>query len=476
MTRRLILPNFTPRPYQVPSMRYFDMGGKRGFKVWHRRGGKDLTDGHQTSKMAMEEVGEYWHIFPTGEQGRRALWEGFTADGKHKMEQIFPRAIRRRPTNWTPNAAMIVELANGSVWRILGSDRIEVVGAGPKGVVLSEYSLAKPKTWDLIRPMLRENNGWASINTTPRGKNHAWKQYEIARAERGWFCEVLTVRDTGLTYASNHDPDVRLTADEMMEEERRDGMPPELIRQEYLCDFTAALVGSYWGDLLEDLEKRGGMAPFEADTDGVFTAWDLGHGDSTAIWFFTLNELGGVDVIDWYEDAGKDLDHYFDQVEARGEDLDYRYVKHWLPHDAKNHHLGAKATILEQCIERWGIEGVAIGPEQGLDDGIQAVRKILRRETRFHPNCGEGIEALRQYHKKWDEDRKCFSNQPEHDWSSHSADAMRYLACAVEVSKQMLRPSRRPKPKRPLMVTAHGRLNVPLEQLWEKPRRGGGRI
>ena len=403
-------------------MAFFDAGGKRAIWIVHRRGGKDLTALHQTCKEMHKRKGQYWHVFPTAEQARKAIWDGFTKDGQRIMEQVFPAAIRKTPRAFLPNAEMVVELKCGSIWRLMGSDKMEVVGAGPVGVTFSEFALAKPKTWDLVRPMLRENDGWASFVTTPRGKNHAHKLWKMAQDNPDWFCERLTLRDTNA-----YDPDKTIA------EERAEGMPEALIQQEYMCDFDAALVGSVWGDLLSELERRGGVGPYTHESDRVFTTWDLGLSDSTAIWFWRPVS-NGVEVLDYYEANGKPLSHFFDEVEAKP----YTYAKHWLPHDAKAKTLATGSSILDRFLERYGSGAVSVVPGLSIPDGIQAGRWLLQQPgTRFHERCAEGLDALRAYHYGYNEDTKAFSRQPVHDWSSHcfTADTLvqtRYGACRID--------------------------------------------
>lgn len=431
------IPNgFEPRPYQKRPMRWFDNGGKRAITVWHRRGGKDLTALHQTCKMMHRRRGAYWHIFPTAEQGRKAIWEGFTKDGVRTLEQVFPASIRKSPRAFSPNGEMVVELKCGSIWRLLGSDKMEVVGAGPMGVVFSEFSLAKPRTWDLVRPMIRENDGWAWMITTPRGKNHAKKLYDLAKKDPKWFCDLKTLHDTRA-----YDPEATIA------EERASGMPEELIQQEYFCDWTAALVGSFYGLALSVLEARGGLAAFEHGTSDVFTAWDLGKADDTACWWFRLNEKGGVDVLDHYTSHGEDLPHYFDVLRVRAARHKWKYRKHWLPHDARAKTLASKVSVIEQFVEEVGPDMVAIGPQLSLKDGIAASRKVLNHPaTRIHPRCSDvagakdcdGVEALRAYRREWDDEDKCFRETPVHDWASHSADGFRYLSLVVDVTGALI--------------------------------------
>lgn len=447
---RIVLPNeFTPRPYQAKFMRYLDGGGKRAVWVVHRRGGKDLTAMHQLCKMAHERKGAYWHIFPTFEQGRKAIWEGFTKAGQRIIDAVFPEALIKS----RDNQQMKIELKCGSIYRIIGSDKIEVVGAGPVGVIFSEYSVAKPKAWDLIAPMLRENEGWAAFVYTPRGNNHGKKLYDAAQRAPGWFHDLQTLYDTRA-----YDPDQTIT------EERAAGRPEALIRQEYLCDWTAANVGAVWGDLIEAVEKDGRISAFDHPLDGVYTSWDLGVSDATAIWFWRFNENRMPDIIDHYEATGRPLSHFFDEVEGRG----YLYVKHWLPHDARARTLQTGVSTVEQVIQRWGADKVAITPEMGLADGIQAGRWLLQQPVRFHSRCEPGIEALKAYHYLWDEDRKVLGTKPEHDWSSHTSDAFRYLSLVVKFSDLVTRP--KPKPEPP-QIKAPGE-SFQLEPLWQDHERG----
>lgn len=440
-------------------MAYLDNGGKRACCVWHRRGGKDLVFGHQTCKLAHQRKGAYWHVFPTAEQGRKAIWEGFTKDGLRIMEALFPVAIRKSPREFLPKAEMVVELKCGSIWRLVGSDKISLVGAGPVGVVFSEYSLAKPSAWNFIAPMLDENEGWAAFAYTPRGNNHGKKLYDMARQDKSWYCSRLTLFDTRA-----YNPEATIAA------ARARGMPEPLIQQEYLCDFNAALVGSVWGDLVAKVEDRGGLDAFTHEVDGVFTNWDLGISDSTSIWWWRLTE-DGVDFIDHYSSHGKPMSHYFDVVDARAKERGYKYEKHWLPHDARARSLQTGVSILDMFFQKYGQAAVAIGPELSLMDGIQAGRKLLQRNVRFHPRCAAGVESLRHYHYEYDEDRNTFGAKPEHDWASHDADGFRYTACVVEVSDVLTRKPKPPAPKPMARPLSSYTLNDAWG--WQKPKQGG---
>ena len=185
--------------------------------------------------------------------------------------------------------------------------------------------------------------------------------------------------------------------------------------------------GAIWGRQLGELEARGGLAEFEHPLDGVYTSWDLGVSDSTAIWFWRLNEKRMPDLIDHYESSGQAASHYFSLVESKP----YKYVRHYLPHDARQRSWQTGVGVVDQFIARWGADKVTIGPELSIRDGISAGRWMLEQPMRIHPRCGSGVEALREYRYEYDEELKVFSTRPLHNWASHSADGFRYLAQVV---------------------------------------------
>jgi phage terminase large subunit len=458
--------DFEPREYQRPFMRHFigqpggpklDGAGKRATWVVHRRGGKDLTGMHTLNICAHRRRGAYWHTFPTFEQGRKAIWEGFTKDGKRIIDNVFPAAfIKSRD-----NQQMKIELKCGSIYRIVGTDKIETVGAGPVGVLHSEYSIAKPSAADLIAPMLRENDGWEAYVYTPRGNNHGKKRFDSfqRQAQSGdprYFAELLTLFDT-----KAYDPETTLR------EERANGRPEALIRQEYLCDWTAANVGAVFGDLLPEAVE------FDHAEDGVYTSWDLGVSDATAIWFWRLNG-DGVDFIDHYEATGRDAAHFIGVLKGKK----YDYVRHYLPHDGRNRTWVTSATPLTALEEHW-LGKVEVLPQESLANGIESGRWLLQRGTRFHTRCSEGIEALKAYHYEWDDDRKVLARTPMHDWSSHTADAFRYAASVVKFTGLVdapIKPSE--PPDLPMIIDVDGtpHLNRTFKQLADatirsRPRR-----
>ncbi len=394
----------------------------------------------------------YWHCLPTYSQARKAVWNSFTEDGERTLRAVFPKEIVKHPDEFRPQAEMLIELINGSMIQLVGSDSMDnAVGAGPKHITFSEFALCRPGSYDLVRPILRKNGGTAAFISTPRGKNHLWALMEQNKATKGWIVDLQTVFDTNLAYRSSTDPEVMVSPKEMIEEEIASGMMPALVRQEYLCDFTAALVGSVYGDLMEGLEKEGRVQNFAHDGSMVFTFWDLGLNDSTAVWIMEVVD-GQVRVIAHYENHGQPLSHYFDQIDKFQKDLHLKFRKHWLPHDAKALTLAARTSCEDQFRERFGSGMVSVGPKLDLLDGLQAGRWLLQQDIKFHPRCGIGIEALKQYHYEYDDKRKTYTNRPEHDWTSHCADAFRYMAITAKHVMRIAEP--RPEALQPTLEEA----------------------
>lgn len=201
--------------------------------------------------------------------------------------------------------------------------------------------------------------------------------------------------------------------------------------------YPDSTIGSIFGRAISAVERRGAIYDFDYTADGIITSWDLGLSDSTAIWFWKPNRGGAPDLVDHYENHGEPLSHYFEVIEDAG----YSYRKHFLPHDARARSLQTGVSTLQQFISRYGAGSVAITPELSIADGIEAARWLLEQPIRIHKtNCAEGLDALRAYKYEWDEESQVFARRPNHDWTSHSADAFRYIACAVKNAEGLLPP------------------------------------
>lgn len=214
---------FQPRSYQLPFLRALDNGIKRAVIVWHRRSGKDKVCFNYTVRRAIEKVGTYFYLLPTRVQAKQVIWDNIDNDGFKMLDHIPSEAIKG--INGTE---LKIELINGSIIQLIPANEFSErgVGTNPIGVVFSEYSLTDQKAWNYLRPILLANGGWVIFNFTPRGMNHAHNILQIAKQNPNeWFSEVLSIDDT------------KILSHEQIESERREGMPEDLIQQEYYCKF-----------------------------------------------------------------------------------------------------------------------------------------------------------------------------------------------------------------------------------------------
>ena len=397
-----------------------DSGYKRAVAIWHRRAGKDKSLFNLVAKKMLERVGAYYYFFPTYQQGKKILWNGIDRDGNKFIDHI-PDVLRKR----TDNSEMLIELTNGSIFQVIGTDNINsIVGTNPVGCVFSEYSLQDPTAWYFIRPILAENGGWAVFNYTPRGDNHGRDLYEMAKRDpERWFTQLLTVEDT---HAISEDI-LATEKKEMFEQTGSDA----LYMQEYYCSFDAPVQGSYYGHLLSRSQEEGKITkvPYEP-TMLVDTAWDLGVGDSTAIWF--VQSVGHeIRVIDYIENSGEGLNYYVKLLREKP----YAYGRHYAPHDIEVREF-TNGKSRRETAKLLGIDFTVV-PNMSIDDGIDAVRSIIPKCWFDQEKCEKGISCLKNYHKEWDEKDKVFKNKPDHDWTSHGSDAFRYFAVGYRPFKEL---------------------------------------
>ena len=279
----------------------------------------------------------------------------------------------------------------------------------------------------------------------------AWIDEAETVSEMAWMKLLPTVREEGSEIWITYNPESKLSA---THKRFREDPPensitvemnwsdnpffPSVLNEERLEDFKkrpdsyehvwegAFLThhdGAYYNLEMRDarVEGRIGVVKYEPRLP-VVTAWDLGIGDSTAIVFAQFHGAE-TRIIDFYENSGVGLDHYARVLQDKG----YRYDQHILPHDVRVKELGSGKSRYE-TLQSLGINPITIAPQLQVDDGIQAVRSMLPSCWFDAENCDHLVEALRAYHREYDDQRLTWKGRPEHDWSSHPADAFRYLA------------------------------------------------
>lgn len=395
--------------------------------VAHRRAGKTVASVNEIVHRAIhfrkkDEFGEiykrprYAYIAPLLKQGKKIAWE-YLKDYTAGLEKKKP----------SESELGVILRHNNAEINIYGADNPDSFrGQYFDGVVLDEYGDMSPSIWGkVLLPTLADRRGWAVFIGTFKGKNHF---YRIFRRSQGldlkdgedpeyfrsrWYNLLLKASVSGI-----------LSLEQLADQ--RAEMDDEEYAQEYECDPNAVVKGTYYARLLAQLEAKGQIyADVSYDPDQpVEVVFDLGYTDSTAAWFWQKRP-GGLALIDYLEADSQPLSYYFKELNERG----YRYSTVWLPHDAKAKSLQTGRSTVEQFLgENYPVR---ICPRLDLQDGIDAARKVLPT-CYFSRKTEDGVEALRHYKRLFNDEKKAFSDSPDHDWASHGADAFRYLALVAQ--------------------------------------------
>jgi hypothetical protein len=405
-------PDYTPRPQFA---RFHERTERFACIVTHRRAGKTVACIHDLQRAALSSGNvrpRLAYLSPFLKQSKAVAWDYL----RHAMAAW-------RPAGATTHVSELrADYPNGGQVRLYGADNPDALrGIYLDGVVLDEYADMDPRVWsEIIRPALADRQGWAVFIGTPKGRNSFHELWRRSQSEPGWFSLMLRASETGLI------------PERELELARRD-LTEEQYAQEFECSFEAAIVGAYYGKLMGEAERdrRIAAVPYEPSAQ-VWTAWDLGIRDATAIWFAQV--VGReARIIDYYEASGVDLGHYVRELVARP----YAYAGHIVPQDAQAKELGTGKSRLE-VLQSLGLENITLAPMHWIEDGINAVRVLIPRCWFDAQRCARGIDALRLYRAQVDErmhdpsGRPVLKPQPVHDWTSHAADAFRYLALTLD--------------------------------------------
>ena len=422
MARTEIIKHVIPYAPRRQFMPFHTRKERWAVAVAHRRCGKTVACVNDLIRRALIENksdGQYAYICPYLTQAKSVAW----------LYLLRYSEVCRNKAN---ASELWVELHNGARIRLFGADNAEALrGMYLDGIVLDEYADMKPRVWgEVIRPLLADRQGWATFIGTPKGKNSFWDIYNFAKTDANWHVTNLRASETGLLPQSELDD-----AKSMMSEDQ--------YLQEFECSFDAAILGAYYGKEMREAEEQGRICRVDYDPHlPVSTAWDLGYTDDTSIVFFQVAR-SEIRIIDHYAASGLAMDDYLSVIKSKG----YKYKTHWLPHDAKAKTLASGGrSIQEMAQKELGVANVRIVPDLSLQDGIQAVRAMFDKLWFDEFKCAQYdlLESLRQYQREWDDDKKRYRDRPRHDWTSHGADSVRYMAIAWREEKGKEPP---PKPK-----------------------------
>ena len=403
---------YTPRK----EMEAFHQRNERyAFLICHRRFGKTVACIAELIIRALyttKRNAQYAYICPFRSQAKAVAWNYLVdmTDGIATDVKV---------------SELSITLPNGAKIWLSGSDNINALrGLYLDGAVIDEFAQCRPDLLEaVIQPCLLDRKGWLVIIGTAYGRlNKFYDYFKKSLDSDEWFHADIKITD------SNVIP--------ILEIERiRQSISDAKFRQEFMNDFSAELVGTYYASIINELEQNGKLnqTTHWLPELKVQVAFDIGRGDNTVAWFWQETQFG-INVIDYYTNCGEQAQHYIDMLKEKP----YDYSRVHLPHDAKAKTFATHKSALEQFVEGFKDTEVDINivPRLSVEDGIEASRQVLRMCNFDYDRCYYGVECLRVYRKKWDELNQCFSKTPLHDYSSDTADAFRYLS--VMAKKEFL--------------------------------------
>jgi pterin-4a-carbinolamine dehydratase len=336
-------------------------------------------------------------------------------------------------TGGTANQAKLkITYPNGSTLQLFGADNPDSFrGAAFSGVSFDEFSQQPRNIYsEVVSKALADHLGYAIFSGTVKGKDHLYKTYEAAKHHPDWFA---LWQDIDLSLTTESEATVKVLEQAMSDdrEQIKQGlMTQDEYDQEWYLSPEAAIKGAIYADGLTEARKDGRITRVPDDAVlPVDTVWDLGM--NMAIWFTQSTRSGEVRLIDYYESGGESsLPECAKVINGKP----YVYGKHWAPHDIVVKELASGRSRLETA-QSLGIR-FDIVPKVSIEDGINAVKVLLPKCWFDSEKCQSGLEALRHYRRDFNKRMNEFKDAPLHDWSSHGADAFRYLAVRQQPPKE----------------------------------------
>lgn len=421
------LPIIPFRPHQVETqVALYRDGIKRFFLVRPRRTGKEVESWNLLLEGAIEFPGLYMMIYPTNVRARMVLWEG-SIILQNGQSLKFLDMIPDRFKLIINQQEMSIKLTNGSIIRVLGSDidPDKLRGTNPRGVVLSEFAYSDPRVLDILRPVLRQNEGWLILQTTFNGMNHAYRLMKEVKNNPKWFCKVDSI-DTLKDEKGN-----RYVTDEMIDEERKSGMPEFLIQQEYYSSVQINQETIYFSKEINNLyENNRIISGLMLNNSLVYSAWDIGINDCTALILFQLDHKDDPVIVDYYESNNNKLEHYINYINNFCNKHNLVFHSDYLPHDGQKRDFNTGKNTVDFGRD-FGHRMYVVPKPTSKINAIQQSRQTLYK-TRFNKeNTVRLIDCLSNYSKEFDVKHNIYKNSPIHDWTSHGVDAFQTMSLAL---------------------------------------------
>lgn len=441
------LPHLDVLWYNLPMWYARANGRKRFINSIHRRGGKDVNDFAMSVQDAVEHGGVHYYLFPTRVWAEDAIFkEQFTVNGETRefWEWAIPKGLKVQKRD--KDCCLIFPHNNARI-QLGGTDDLSFVGRGGKSYTMSEFSLHKENVTGFISPILNQSDATFRANGTLRGKNNQLYKMLIANQHNpAWAVRWLKPQDTKCYCWVSDEYSINPELVEKIGEKSPNGgkifnvqdeidsgmISMTLARQEYLNEAESQVEGSYYAHEMNIARGEGRIGEIVADNDRVFTFWDLGgasdKSDETVIVFAVRNQKKWQ-IIDFYANTGRKIDHYAQILNARK----YNYAGHYAPHDVKKKYL---IGDLVSSAKEVGIEFQRVPKTNNVLNDLEICRRKWGDVSIHEPTCLELVGKLEEYHER--------NGTPVHDQSSHYADAFRTLVMAdhLNLVNDYLSPSR----------------------------------
>lgn len=324
---------------------------------------------------------------------------------------------------------------------------------GADGAWIEEAQTVSKNSWNILTPTIRKDGSEIWITFNPEFEDDETYERFVLKPPRSALVREINWRDNPWF-------------PKVLEEERLDLLERDPDSYDHVWEGKCIhwLEGAIYAKELRKAYADLRVCEVKYDPElPVYTAWDLGHTDDTAIWWYQVTH-GEIHILESYASSGGSLSEYATQILGRPVQIDlvdddvvahydndvsnqelrdmavavsyrrkYKYERHWLPHDARAKTLAAKGkSIIQQLSSALGLDLMKIVPDIGVQDGIQAARMMFAKCWFDKDGCDPGMKALRRYQRELQQDERSYKKIPKHDWTSHFSDAFRMLAVATQ--------------------------------------------
>lgn len=436
---KIKLPIIPFRPYQIElQKKLFLENYKRILLQRPRRSGKEVESWNLAIQAAITDPGLYLMIYPTNVRAKAVLWEGsilMPDNTSVKFLDMIPKRLISRINN----QEMKVTLVNGSILWILGSDidPDKLRGTNPRGAVFAELAFQDPRVLYILLPVFRQNGGWLIGQSTYDGMNHFYQLIQNNKKDSLWYC-----REDSIETLVNENGQ-RYITDEMINEDRRGGMPEYLIQQEYYGIVQVNQETKYFSHAMNFIFENERIIPnLMIPNQNLYTAWDLGMNDCTAITLFQIEKREGKlwpYIVGYIENNNRPLNYYIDECRSFANKNNLYIHSHYIPHDGQKRDFNTGKNTVDFGTEM-GEKFYIVPRPASKENAIESIRRKLNMAYFNKENTSRLIDCLTNYSKQYDQKLNTYKSKPLHDWSSHGVDSFQTMTLALDGNMIMDRP------------------------------------